>query len=86
MASPPNVSAIPAITGGALVHMIAASGGASVTIAQQTITLTGTPAFSLFAQADGAGILNVPFNTYSGLATGAKYSASNGGWSRCGRG
>ncbi len=44
-----------------------------------TITLTGTPAFSVaFAYADGA-YLDVYGNTFSGSATGSRYSALNCG-------
>jgi hypothetical protein len=61
------------ISGGASIHWQVVSG----IIRGQgfTITLTGTPAFSTaFAQGLYAGVQNVQANTFSGAATGTRYS------------
>lgn len=45
-----------------------------------TITLTGTPAFSsAFAKCDRMALVEFASNTFSGAATGARYSATSGG-------
>jgi len=67
------------ISGGALIHWYAANGGAIV-CAGYTVTLTGTPNFSTgFAVCDIAAFLRVNANTFSGVATGKRYTVSNGG-------
>ena len=54
--------------------------GASAQIALHTITLTGTPAFSgAFAKAFDAGTLNISGCTFTGSATGPRYSATGNG-------
>src|SRR5690606_28760107 len=61
------------ITGGALIHWNA-SGSGYLYDAGNTITLVGTPVFSnAFVQADGAN-LAVNNNTFSGAATGKRYT------------
>jgi hypothetical protein len=67
------------ISGGAAVHVNADSGGA-ISAAGLTVTLTGTPAFSAaYAAAGGAGSSIIYYsNTFSGSATGARYSVNNG--------
>jgi hypothetical protein len=67
------------ISGGAAVHVNADSGGA-ISAAGLTVTLTGTPAFSAaYAAAGGAGSSIVYYsNTFSGSATGSRYSVNNG--------
>ncbi len=67
------------ITGGAAFHYLAQSGG-QITDVANTITLTGTPAFSVaFAFADTAAFLSTFSQTFSGSATGTRYSISTGG-------
>jgi hypothetical protein len=66
-----------AIDGGAGNHWSAVSNGI-VRVQSKTITLTGTPAFSTaFANADLSSTVLVNGNTFSGAATGARYSATN---------
>ena len=67
------------INGVAPAHWEAQQGGL-VRCVGLTITLTGTPAFSSwFAVADQAGNVSVPSNTFSGAATGARYSVTLNG-------
>lgn len=70
-----------AITGGAQRHLFAGIGGMIDFSGTITVTLTGTPAFSQsFARAAG-GLIYVPSTavTFSGAATGTRYTvASNG--------
>lgn len=67
-----------AISGGALVHNYAASGG-RIVAAGITVTITGTPNFSLgFAFADVMGLLRLNANTYAGSATGKRYTSNSG--------
>lgn len=66
------------VSGGAAIHWYAASGG-RVIAAGITVTLTGTPAFSSsFAYADVMGLLRVNANTFTGSATGKRYTSNNG--------
>ncbi|MER9533033.1 hypothetical protein NKI89_24950 [Mesorhizobium sp. M0309] len=66
------------ITGGAAKHWWSEAYGLVVCVGK-TITITGTPAFSTaFAYSIG-GYINVPVNTFSGAATGSRYSVSNTG-------
>lgn len=44
-----------------------------------TVTLTGTPAFTTFAVSEACSVIQANSNTYSGSATGARYSASLNG-------
>ncbi|MBR8228104.1 hypothetical protein KDX05_07235 [Burkholderia vietnamiensis] len=69
------------ITGGAAVHAIASNPGASVFIQTGlTVTLTGTPAFSTsFANAGFLGLVTASGVTFSGSATGSRYSATMNG-------
>lgn len=61
------------ISGGAQAHWNALQ--SKITAANLTITLTGTPAFSLgFAEAQSGGNLQVFGNTYSGSATGPRFN------------
>ena len=65
------------IDGGAGNHWSAVGNGI-VRVQSRTITLTGTPAFSTaFANADLSSTVLVNGNTFSGSATGARYSATN---------
>lgn len=61
------------ITGGATRHVMAYYGSRAYIIGK-TITITGTPAFSLyFAEASASSLLYMTANTYSGSATGPYY-------------
>jgi hypothetical protein len=62
------------ITGAALYHFAAASGGNI--FCNQAVTLTGTPAFTRFADASLGGTMRVD-GTYSGAATGVRYLADS---------
>lgn len=62
-----------AIKGGAVYHATAAYNG-SIQISGVTVTLTGTPAFSMFfARAEVASTISAYSNTFSGSATGTRY-------------
>ena len=53
-------------------------GNGIVRVQSKTVTLTGTPAFAAaFANADLSSTVLVNGNTFSGAATGARYSATN---------
>lgn len=65
------------ISGSAGSHYFATTAG-SINLVDAVVTLTGTPAFpSAFAYATQAGTISVYGNTYSGSATGQRYSAAN---------
>lgn len=64
------------IVGSALSHWEAADGG-NIAVNNTTVTLTGTPAFSAgFAAAGAVGVISAVSDTFSGSATGARYSIS----------
>jgi hypothetical protein len=63
------------ITGNAGSHIYASNGG-TVNMFGQTVTLTGTPAFTTFALANGLSILENGGVTYSGSATGTRYGSA----------
>jgi len=64
------------ISGGASAH-INVTNNCSASLAGRTITITGTPAFSLaFVQTTRNGALSISGNTFSGSATGTRYSAT----------
>lgn len=64
------------ISGGAQIHYNATSFGNISAQQSATVTLTGTPAFSVnFAYTDNLGLLVVANITWSGSATGARYFA-----------
>lgn len=64
-----------AIVGGAQTHVWTES-GAIAFLNNRTVTLTGTPAFSLaFAGAEECGSVTIDNNTFSGSATGPRYLA-----------
>jgi len=66
-----------AIAGGALAHAFARYTGASIEIAGMTVTLTGTPAFSAaYVLAQSLAMIEQGSCTFSGSATGTRYSAS----------
>lgn len=63
------------INGAAAAHWYV-TGGGSITCSSKTITISGTPAFTYFAQSTQLGFMSVGGNTYSGSATGARYIAN----------
>ena len=66
-----------AIDGGAGNHWSAVGNGL-IRVQAKTVTLTGTPAFSVaFANADLSSTVLVSGNSFSGSATGLRYSATN---------
>lgn len=68
------------IVGNAINHIQVENNG-TFTCTSSTITLSGTPAFSgAFCSAGAGGIASVFLNTYSGSATGSRYSTVNGGF------
>jgi len=69
------------ISGGAIYHMNVGNAG-YVFGTSITVTLTGSPAFSgAFLNVSGAGAqVNYYLNTFSGAATGPRYTVQNGGW------
>ena len=71
-----NVTSNYAITAGGTWHMLCDQGG-WITANTKTVTLTGTPAFSVaFAQASSLSELYIIAITYSGSATGKRYDGS----------
>jgi hypothetical protein len=73
------ISANYTISGGALIHWQGNSVCIFVCVGR-TITLTGTPAFSnQFAIATNVGVVVVSGNTFSGAATGTRYSVTING-------
>lgn len=67
------------ISGNAAGHMLAAYGG-QIRCTGRTITLAGTPAFALgFVYVTRGGLLDAEVDTFSGAATGSRYSIDSGG-------
>ena len=67
------------ITGNALIHWDI-SGCSFLNAGGRTVTLTGTPAFTIaFARAYLSGVGQINAMTFSGSATGSRYSISSGG-------
>lgn len=66
------------ITGGATRHWSSTASG-RIFVQGRTVTLTGTPAFTVFAFASTLSLELVNANTYSGAATGQLYNASTNG-------
>ena len=68
------------ITGGGQYHIVASSQGSVAVAGSATITITGTPAFSVyFASVDRNACVEIYGVTFSGSATGARYLALRGG-------
>jgi hypothetical protein len=64
------------ISGNSTYHWFAGGSGSDVAVGAQTITLTGTPAFSgAFANATNASSIIINGATFSGSATGVRYNA-----------
>lgn len=62
------------ISGSSPVHLLALMFG-KITIINKTVTITGTPAFSVaFAYGEQIGVFYLTGNTYSGSATGTRYT------------
>lgn len=61
-----------AISGGATSH-IAQTYGSVVYVANRTVTLSGTPAFTRFVYSDVVGSVSIFGMTFSGAATGQRY-------------
>lgn len=66
------------ITGNASEHWIAGNAGL-IACAQRTITLTGTPAFSVAFAWAANGLIYAPGSTFTGSATGSRYLLQSGG-------
>lgn len=60
------------ITGGATIHSVTV-GNSVLRVQWRTVTLTGTPAFTIFTQASTSSVQFLNGNTYSGSATGVYY-------------
>jgi hypothetical protein len=67
-----------AVSGGAGIHMAAYDAG-HIRCQDRTVTVSGTPAFGTFAVADRTGTILANGTTYSGSATGARYTANRAG-------
>lgn len=63
------------ITGSSPVHLLATDGSTIIAVGQ-TCTITGTPALSTFASCSALSLMNLTSNTFSGSATGMRYSVS----------
>lgn len=67
------------ISGGATTHVQSILGG-NISCNSKTVTITGTPAFSsAYAAVARAGQIDIVGNTFSGSATGVRYSAITNG-------
>lgn len=71
-----QITASYSISGNAGVHWYVNRGG-RLTCVNLTITLTGTPAFGVFASASVLGLMTVYNITFSGAATGTRYASVN---------
>ena len=63
------------ISGDAIAHYLTESNGI-IKFAGQTVTLSGTRAFAIFASASRMGLIETFGQTYSGTATGTRYNIS----------
>lgn len=63
------------IVGGASYHWFCTDAGSNIVAQVITITLTGTPAFSIFVVAETPSFVLANGNTFSGAATGTRYLA-----------
>lgn len=71
-----NVSANYTISGNAIYHWWSETAGGSIQVIGRTITLSGTPAFTAFANATIVSQVVPVSNTYSGSATGKRYDVT----------
>lgn len=67
------------ITAGGYTHLLIEAGGFYRAVFSGTITLTGTPAFSQFAQCATAAVTRVQGVTFAGGATGLRFNAELNG-------
>jgi len=67
------------VSGGAGTHFNAGATGGSINVTGCAITVSGTPAFTTFAVAVHAGLLNISTTTITGSATGNRFSAQTNG-------
>jgi hypothetical protein len=76
-----NVSVGYTISGGSPggFHLAAPNAVVNNSLIAFTVTLTGTPAFAVFAYADRLGLVNWGNVTFSGAATGVRYQAGGNG-------
>jgi hypothetical protein len=69
-----------AVSGGALIHWFAVN-GAKQSANGVTVTITGTPAFSsAWASSQGNAVITCYSDTFSGSATGTRYSVTGNGY------
>jgi hypothetical protein len=66
------------ISGGGAYHGLATN-PSSIKVSGVVVTLSGTPAFGVFAQASGCAIMDWSGTTFSGAATGQRYSLAING-------
>jgi len=66
------------ISGNASFHWRSVASGI-IRCPNKTVTLTGTPAFTVFASATDGGVMVLNGNTFSGSATGTRYDATLNG-------
>lgn len=71
------------VSGGA-VHHWSAEAGSTIEVEGRTITLSGAPSFTAFAQAAAGGNMAVAGNVFVGTASGSRYSLSSNGVIRTG--
>lgn len=74
-----NVSGNYTISGGTGNHYYATRGSVINDSVSPTVTITGTPAFTAFAAADDAGVVAMFNVTFSGSATGSRYTMNLNG-------
>jgi hypothetical protein len=67
------------ISGGGYTHLLIEAGGYYRAVFSGTITLTGTPAFTQFAQCASAAVTRIQGVTFSGSATGSRFNAELNG-------
>jgi hypothetical protein len=72
-----NVVSDYSIVGGGIAHMVVDSGG-NIKATSLTITITGTPAFTAYIIGGRIGYIAYFLNTFSGTATGPRYSVATG--------
>jgi hypothetical protein len=68
-----------AVSGAAVFHWYALN-ASKISANGLTVTITGTPAFTAWTQAQGVSAITCYGGTFSGSATGARYSATGNGY------
>lgn len=71
-----SIGASYSITGGAIRHLHADRGSTISAGFSLTVTISGTPAFTIFAEASGESVITTSGNTYSGSATGKRFNVT----------